>query len=131
MSDTPKTGLLVSVRSADEADAALAGGADLIDCKEPARGPLGVAEPEVVAAILDRVAGQDATAWRGPVRGALVAVVVTGAVRVLGLPVVAWLWASMGWAWGLLGLMTMGVVLRWPVRSRPARPGGQRARPRI
>lgn len=58
MTDTPKTGLLVSVRSADEADAALAGGADLIDCKEPARGPLGVAEPEVVAAILDRVAGR-------------------------------------------------------------------------
>ena len=37
MSSTP--GLLVSVRSADEVAAALAGGADLIDVKEPAKGP--------------------------------------------------------------------------------------------
>lgn len=58
MSDATRTGLLVSVRSADEADAALAGGADLIDVKEPARGPLGVAEAEVVSAVVDRVAGR-------------------------------------------------------------------------
>jgi len=58
MSDATRTGLLVSVRSAEEADAALAGGADLIDVKEPARGPLGVAEAEVVAAVIDRVAGR-------------------------------------------------------------------------
>ncbi len=38
------TGLLVSVRSAEEAIAALAGGAHVIDVKEPARGPLGRAE---------------------------------------------------------------------------------------
>lgn len=53
MPDTP--GLLVSVRSADEVDDALAGGADLIDVKEPARGALGVAEPEVVGAVVERV----------------------------------------------------------------------------
>ena len=58
MSDATRTGLLVSVRSAEEVDAALAGGADLIDVKEPARGPLGVAEAEVVAAVVDRVAGR-------------------------------------------------------------------------
>jgi uncharacterized protein (UPF0264 family) len=40
-------GLLVSVRSADEARAALAGGATVIDVKEPGRGPLGRADPEV------------------------------------------------------------------------------------
>ena len=39
--------LLVSVRSAAEARAALAGGADLIDVKEPARGPLGRADARV------------------------------------------------------------------------------------
>jgi len=50
-----KTGLLVSVRSVDEVDAALAGGADLIDVKEPAKGPLGPAEAEVVAAVIARV----------------------------------------------------------------------------
>jgi uncharacterized protein (UPF0264 family) len=56
MPDSP--GLLVSVRSADEVDDALAGGADLIDVKEPSRGALGVAEPEVVGAVIDRVKGR-------------------------------------------------------------------------
>lgn len=41
------TGLLVSVRDADEALLALAGGADVIDIKEPGRGALGAADPEV------------------------------------------------------------------------------------
>jgi uncharacterized protein (UPF0264 family) len=44
-------GLLVSVRSADEAAAAVVGGAAIVDVKEPAHGPLGAAEPEVAAAI--------------------------------------------------------------------------------
>lgn len=57
MSDT-KTGLLVSVRAADEVAAALEGGADIIDVKEPAKGPLGMAEAEVVAAVVDRVKGK-------------------------------------------------------------------------
>jgi uncharacterized protein (UPF0264 family) len=48
-------GLLVSVRSAEEVEAALAGGADLIDIKEPAKGPLGIAEAEVVAAAVAKV----------------------------------------------------------------------------
>src|SRR5438552_1913494 len=56
MSATP--GLLVSVRSADEVKAALAGGADLIDVKEPAKGPLAPAEAEVVAAVIDKVGGR-------------------------------------------------------------------------
>jgi uncharacterized protein (UPF0264 family) len=56
MSTTP--GLLVSVRSADEVAAALAGGADLVDVKEPAKGPLAPAEAEVVAAVIDAVDGQ-------------------------------------------------------------------------
>lgn len=41
------TRLLVSVRSAEEAASALAGGADLIDVKEPQLGSLGAASPEV------------------------------------------------------------------------------------
>ena len=40
------TRLLVSVRSADEAEAAIAGGADVIDVKEPSHGPLGMSEPD-------------------------------------------------------------------------------------
>ena len=49
--------LLVSVRSAAEAEAALAGGAHIIDAKEPDRGSLGAVLPEhlegIVAAVPD------------------------------------------------------------------------------
>ena len=50
--------LLVSVRDAAEARAALAGGADVIDVKEPARGPLGAADPAAWDAVLAAVAGR-------------------------------------------------------------------------
>lgn len=40
------TKLLVSVRNAEEALAAIEGGADVVDVKEPAHGPLGAAEPD-------------------------------------------------------------------------------------
>lgn len=50
--------LLVSVRSADEALAALAGGADIIDVKEPLRGPLGMADVDSIAEVVACVAGQ-------------------------------------------------------------------------
>ncbi len=61
----PHSKLLVSVRNAAEAEAALAGGAVLIDVKEPARGPLGRADDETVAQVLWAVAG------RAPVSAAL------------------------------------------------------------
>ena len=48
-------GLLVSVRSADEARAAVAGGASVIDVKEPRRGPLGRASSEVVRQVREAV----------------------------------------------------------------------------
>src|SRR5205823_7974852 len=50
--------LLVSVRSVPEAEAALAGGAQLIDVKEPARGSLGRADAATVAAVVRQVAGR-------------------------------------------------------------------------
>lgn len=53
-----RPGLLVSVRSAAEAEAALAGGADMIDVKEPARGPLGAADPSVIRAVLAQIGGR-------------------------------------------------------------------------
>jgi len=59
------TGLLVSVRSAAEAELALAGGADLIDVKEPRRGSLGAAEPAVWDEVRQVVGG------RTPVSAAL------------------------------------------------------------
>lgn len=46
--------LLVSVRDPTEAAAALAGGTDVIDIKEPARGPLGMADFEQIEAIIER-----------------------------------------------------------------------------
>jgi hypothetical protein len=59
------TKLLVSVRDAVEAEIALRGGADLIDVKEPARGPLGAADAATIRAVVARVAG------RAPVSAAL------------------------------------------------------------
>ena len=52
------TRLIVSVRSAEEALAALEGGADLIDVKEPNSGSLGRAATEVLEEIADAVAGR-------------------------------------------------------------------------
>ena len=54
-------GLLVSVRDAGEAAAALAGGATIIDVKEPAHGSLGRADPPTIAAIAGVVGTQ--TPW--------------------------------------------------------------------
>lgn len=51
----PATGLLVSVRNAAEAIAALAGGADVVDIKEPLHGPLGRAERATIQAIAQAV----------------------------------------------------------------------------
>jgi uncharacterized protein (UPF0264 family) len=61
----PRPGLLVSVRSAEEAEAALAGGADVIDVKEPSRGSLGRADDTTIADVVRGVAG------RRPVSAAL------------------------------------------------------------
>ena len=61
--ETPE--LLVSVRSAAEALAALAGGADVIDTKEPNHGSLGPADDETISDVVRAVAG------RAPVSAAL------------------------------------------------------------
>lgn len=60
--------LLVSVRDADEASAAIRGGADIIDVKEPARGALGMADPGVIRDVLRTMSG---IAPRAPVSAAL------------------------------------------------------------
>jgi len=49
--------LLVSVRSAHEAQSAIAGGCDLLDVKEPDRGPLGMADLSVIAAAIKAAKG--------------------------------------------------------------------------
>src|SRR5207249_4574859 len=53
-----RPGLIVSVRSVVEAEAALAGGCDLIDVKEPARGALGRADDGSVSSIVGAVGGR-------------------------------------------------------------------------
>jgi uncharacterized protein (UPF0264 family) len=53
--------LLLSVRSAHEAALALAAGVDLIDVKEPSRGPLGAASPQTIHDILRLVGCRAAT----------------------------------------------------------------------
>jgi uncharacterized protein (UPF0264 family) len=62
--------LLVSVRCVAEARAALAGGCDILDVKEPGRGALGMADPDTMAHVL-RVAGAAPTAAAVPVTAAL------------------------------------------------------------
>ncbi len=52
------TALLASVRSAEEAELALAGGADVIDLKDPARGALGALPCDVIRAAVARVSGR-------------------------------------------------------------------------
>lgn len=62
--DSPPTcipRLLVSVRDATEAAAALAGGADIIDVKEPHNGPLGMANVSQIEDVLHTVRKQTAT----------------------------------------------------------------------
>jgi uncharacterized protein (UPF0264 family) len=56
-----RCGLLVSVRDVAEAREALAGGATILDVKEPARGPLGAAACDATACIAAAVARQ--TPW--------------------------------------------------------------------
>jgi len=46
--------LLVSVRDASEARAALAGGAGIIDAKEPLNGPLGAVSSDVLLGSIER-----------------------------------------------------------------------------
>jgi uncharacterized protein (UPF0264 family) len=54
----PGPQLLVSVRDAAEGEAAVAGGAGLVDVKEPSRGPLGRADAATIAAVIEAVAGR-------------------------------------------------------------------------
>lgn len=52
------SGLLVSVRDAEESQAALDGGADLIDVKDPAEGALGKAADSTILEVLRTVGGR-------------------------------------------------------------------------
>ncbi len=52
------TKLLVSVRDAEEARSAWAGGADVIDVKEPANGSLGAADEATIAEIVQALEGK-------------------------------------------------------------------------
>ena len=52
------TMLLASVTGAEEAQLALAHGADIIDLKDPAKGALGALDPQVVRVVVDAIGGQ-------------------------------------------------------------------------
>jgi uncharacterized protein (UPF0264 family) len=85
------TELLVSVRSVEEAEAALIGGAGLIDVKEPSRGSLGRADEDTIAAVVRAVNG------RWPVSAALGELRETSeALSVCGLSYVKWGLAGCG-----------------------------------
>jgi uncharacterized protein (UPF0264 family) len=103
--------LLVSVRSPAEAEIALAGGAALIDVKEPDRGSLGRASDATIAAVCARVAG------RRPVSAALGELPSAPAVPPLKLAYVKW---------GLSGCLESG---RWQRSLREAAEALRRAVP--
>lgn len=58
LSGSPTPRLLVSVRNVAEAAAAIRGGCDILDVKEPHRGSLGMAAPDVLQQISDFVRSQ-------------------------------------------------------------------------
>lgn len=100
------TKLLVSVRNVAEARAALAGGCDVLDLKEPAHGALGMVEPKTIADICDLVRAADPA-----------------------LPISVALGEALDWADGRvlpqiprgvrflkLGTAGLGVLPRWPQR---------------
>lgn len=100
------TGLLVSVRSAAEALEALAGGADLVDVKEPLRGALGAADASVWREI------QAAIADLAPLSAALGELLDEEAIIRVG--------QTHGFAFAKLGLAGCGHVPDWQARWRRA-----------
>ena len=78
--------MLASVTGPDEAEIALAGGADIIDLKNPSRGALGAVDPALVRAAVERVAGRrpcsavtgDLPMEPGTIRAAVDAMAATG-----------------------------------------------------
>ena len=96
------TGLLVSVRDAAEALAALRGGAALIDVKEPRHGSLGAAAPEVWPQVRDAIPPQI------PCSAAL------GELKDLTPQQVAlWRYSLAGYQFAKLGLAGCGKVSGW------------------
>jgi uncharacterized protein (UPF0264 family) len=55
MAEGRRVRLLVSVVTADEVEAAIAGGADIVDVKNPAEGSLGAPTPALLRAVVSRV----------------------------------------------------------------------------
>ncbi len=106
-SASPRPGLLVSVQSADEALTVLAGGADVIDVKQPSRGSLGAADLATIADVVRAVAG------RAPVTAA------AGELR--DWPADAWPHpAPAGVAMVKIGLAGCAAIVGWPARWRDA-----------
>jgi uncharacterized protein (UPF0264 family) len=97
--------LLVSVRSAAEADAALVGGAHLIDVKEPLHGSLGRAADSMIAEVIEHVAR------RRPV---------SAAMGELTNPAEAPPYPRPGLAYAKWGLFGMGAVAGWRARLTQA-----------
>jgi uncharacterized protein (UPF0264 family) len=88
--------LLVSVRSVAEAEAALVGGADVIDVKEPSRGSLGKADDDTIAAIVRTVIGR--RKGRRPVSAAMGDLAVSDPTETLPSGLTYLKWGLAGWS---------------------------------
>lgn len=116
--------LLVSVRSAAEVGPALAGGADIVDAKEPARGPLGAVAPETLAEILGRVPhDRPCSVALGDLTTAVEISHAIGSVRTAGSP--AGLYLKVGFA-GANSPAVIGQLLQCAVAAASRHPGAPR-----
>jgi uncharacterized protein (UPF0264 family) len=115
--------LLVSVRDLGEVDAALEGGADIIDAKEPAHGALGAVTPDCLRAIDDRVPGEvplSVALGEAPSAAAVAATIAALPLRRRRAPVYLKLGLSPGAAANNLGVL-FGSAVQAAARH-PARP---------
>jgi uncharacterized protein (UPF0264 family) len=101
------TGLLVSVRDVAEAQAALRGGAALIDVKEPLHGSLGASSPEVWRQV------RDAIPPHVPCSAALGEL-----TDVTDEQVAHWRFSLAGYQFAKLGLAGCGEIIEWQKRRQ-------------
>jgi uncharacterized protein (UPF0264 family) len=107
------TQLLVSVRSAPEAEAALRGGAALLDVKEPAHGPLGRAGDATLGEVVRAVAG------RRPVSAALGELADARGLPPADLPLAYVKWGLAGFRGGSVWQDDLGGATRALAEHRP------------
>ncbi|MFN0199095.1 MAG: (5-formylfuran-3-yl)methyl phosphate synthase [Planctomycetaceae bacterium] len=104
--------LLVSVRDAAEVSAAIAGGCDIIDVKDPSRGSLGMADAATWQAVADEMQRLESRLERSIALGEISdSLRIDSAVPIVDEPVRI----PNGWTYAKLGIAGLGCRSDWPV----------------